>query len=501
MLFIRRSATLAVLVVLACTVALLGGVPAGSRPAAATARTGSVSPTAGSPAALLPSAAKPSAVLPGASRTVGKPRVNLPTRPGSVFSYPNRGKKKQVTIRKRVLNTIKSTWGGPRGTGGAALPTNGRIRIATWTFDDWAIARSLVWAHKRGVSVQVLAAKGPNKRHKPWRWLRRHLPHTRYLPGHPETASKWSFARHCNGSCRGRGGTHHSKYFLFTNVGAAHVRSITMQTSMNLTRMGFEGQWNHATTTWRYKVYRAFSRMFAESRRDRVSSNQYRRFMSGSVHSIFFPRPGTTARYDPIMRALRYVHCKNTLAGGDGNHRTRIRVIQYAMYNNRGVWIAKRLKRLWNAGCNVKMIYAVTSRPVLRILRSRAGRGPIPMRQSVIRNAYGQIVKYNHSKWMTITGHWGSSRRAYAVIAGSSNWGNLAFSSDEQIQQLRSRAHTRAFLAAFTKTWKQRTSRRPGSSRVHSFGRILPGATDTAGELIPEEPVFGEGIYKYLPED
>ena len=141
------------------------------------------------------------------------------------------------------------------------------------------------------------------------------------------------------------------------------------------------------------------------------------------------------------------------------------------------------------------------SRPVLRILRSRAGRGPIPMRQSVIRNAYGEIVKYNHSKWMTITGHWGPSRRAYVVFPGSSNWGNLAFSSDEQIQQIRSYQHTRSHLAAFTRTWKQRTSRRPGSSRVYSFGRMLPGATDSAGELVPEEPVFGEGIYKYLPED
>ena len=152
------------------------------------------------------------------------------------------------------------------------LPINGRIRIATWTFDDWAIARSLYWAHKRGVSVQVLAAKGPNKRHQPWRWLRKRLPHTRYLPGYPETASRWSFARHCNGSCRGSGGTPHSKYFLFTNVGASHVRTITMQTSMNLTEMGFQGQWNHATTTWRRGVP-GVRRIFAESRRDRRSAS------------------------------------------------------------------------------------------------------------------------------------------------------------------------------------------------------------------------------------
>ena len=143
----------------------------------------------------------------------------------------------------------------------------------------------------------------------------------------------------------------------------------------------------------------------------------------------------------------------------------------------------------------------MTSRPVLGILRSRAGRGPVPMRQSVVRNAYGEIVKYNHNKWMTITGHWGRSTRRLVVFPGSSNWGNLAFSSDEQMQQIISYKHTRQHLAAFAKTWKQRTSRKPSAGRVYSFGRMLPGAAETAFEEIPEEPVFGEGIYKYLPED
>jgi hypothetical protein len=497
MLFIRRSATIAALTVLACTISLLGGFSASPRGAATAAGTSSTSTNAVSPAAM-----SPRAVSPGASHTtVGKPRVNAPMRSGSVFSYPNRGKRKQVAIRKRILNTIKSTWGGRRYSSGTALPSNGRIRIATWTFQDWAIARALYKAHKRGVSVQILAAKGPNKRHRPWKWLRKRLPHSLYRAGHPETISRWSFARHCRGSCRGRGGTAHSKYLLFSNVGAYHVPNITVQTSMNLTQKGYKGQWNHATTTWRRGVHRAFGRIFAESRRDRPVSKTYRRFVDGKVQSIFFPRPGTTARYDPVMRALRKVQCRGTTMGGDRRHRTQIRIIQYAIYNSRGAWIAKRLKRLWNAGCNIKIIYAVTSRPVLSILRSRGGRGPVPMRQSVVRNPYGEIVKYNHNKWMTITGHWGASTRRYVVFPGSSNWGNLSFSSDEQMQQIISFGHTRQHLAAFAKTWKQRSSRKPSSGRVYSFARMLPGASDPAFEQIPEEPVFGEGIYKYLPED
>ena len=51
-------------------------------------------------------------------------------------------------------------------------PGNGTIRIATWSFDDWDIAHALVAARKRGVSVQIVAAKGRNNDHPAWTWLR-----------------------------------------------------------------------------------------------------------------------------------------------------------------------------------------------------------------------------------------------------------------------------------------------------------------------------------------
>ena len=348
------------------------------------------------------------------------------------------------------------------------------------------------------MSVQILAAKGPNKRHRPWKWLRKRLPHSLYRKGYPETVSRWSFARHCRGSCRGRGGTPHSKYFLFSNVGASHVPNITVQGSMNLTQMGYKGQWNHATTTWRRGVHRAYSRIFAESRRDRPVSRTYRRFVDGKVETRLLPPPRHLLALRPGDR-----RCERCMPGSTigGDRRTGPnRIIQYAIYNSRGAWIAKRLKRLWNAGCNIKIIYAVTSRPVLSILRSRAGRGPVPMRQSVVRNAYGEIVKYNHNKWMTITGHWGTSTRRLGVprLQQLGKPGLLLRRADAADHQLPAHA---AALGRLREDLKQRTSRKPSAGRVYSFARMLPGAADTAFEEIPEEPVFGEGIYKYLPED
>ena len=87
------------------------------------------------------------------------------------------------------------------------------------------------------------------------------------------------------------------------------------------------------------------------------------------------------------------------------------------------------------------------------------------------------------------------------VFSGSSNWGNLAFTSDEQMQRILSYRHTRQHLAGLHEDLEAAVLAQAGAGRVYSFGRMLPGAPTVAEDLIPEEPVFGEGIYKYLPED
>src|SRR5665811_1962927 len=95
-----------------------------------------------------------------------------------------------------------------------------------------------------------------------------------------------------------------------------------------------------------------------------------RRYSTGPVLDIFFPFRGATATTDPVMQALSQVRCAGATAGGSS--RTQIRII-----------------------------YAIATRPVLQILRNGSGRGAIPMKQSVITNGRREIVKYNHSKWMT----------------------------------------------------------------------------------------------------
>ncbi|WP_027860654.1 phospholipase D-like domain-containing protein [Marmoricola sp. URHB0036] len=429
-----------------------------------------------------------------AARDIGTPPIIYAPPSGNYFAYPNRSKQAKLAIRNRVLNSIKGTWGGRRTSIGTPMPGNGKIRIATWTFDDWSIARALVAARARGVSVQVIAAKAANKQKGPWKYLKKRLGSRLIRPGYPASADTVSFARECRGSCRGPGGTAHAKYFLFDKIGRGHQRYVTFQTSMNLTRFGYTGQWNQATVMKFKSVYDDYLGVFKQARlAHRTTSPYHVRTVGPKALDYFFPRPGARAAEDPVMQTLRLVSCTGAGYGGTANHRTRIRIIQYAMYGDRGVWIAKRLRALWNAGCDVRMIYSVITRPVLQILRSGSGRGPIPLRQSVTKNGAGEIVKYNHSKWMTITGHWGSLTSAWVTFNGSANWSLAAFANDEQMQRIRDVSQTKPYLAAFNTTWNQKTSKKPPHARLSASGRALPipGVPETA-------PTWGKGIYKFM---
>jgi hypothetical protein len=441
---------------------------------------------------------------PGATMT---PPGAAPMGQGTYFSYPNRSAGERVAIRNRVVNSINATWGRwytPKRQDlrpGCAQRISGwdvhrgTIRMATWTFNDWAVRDALVKAAQRGVSVQIIAAEGINKvgvdgsgPYKPWVSVRS------YLRGYAGDAwiGGWgrNWAWECSGACRGRGGTPHSKFFLFDDVrssGNAHVRNIVVQTSMNLTQFAYTGQWNQAVSMWNPAIYNRYLQVFQQMAVKEVHG--YQSTADGGAQNTFYPGGSVSLARDPVLAALNQVRCTGATSGGI-NGRTRVRVIQYAIYDSRGTAIAKKLRGLWNAGCNVAIIYSVSSRPVLSILRARSGRGPVPMKQSVIKNGAGEIVKYNHSKWLAISGHYyGVSRGTWTVVSGSSNWSNFAYSCDEQMTQYYGSYWASPYFRTFETTWRQKTSRAPTAGG------------STAGARMPSEPVLGQGIYRHMEND
>jgi hypothetical protein len=411
------------------------------------------------------------------------PPVSAPIGTGSYFSFPNRSRAEAYAIRNRVLNTINSTWGYYYSAvrDDPEWPTRisrwkqhrGVIQMTTWSFNDAGVRDALIRAANRGTLVQIIAARSVNNlyKYKPWLTLRATL-------NNSTNRARGNWARECPGACRGSGGAPHSKYFLFDGVrspSGAKLNGITVQTSANLTAFAVSGQWNHATVTRSASIQSRFRSVFrASALRQRGG---FRDYHDGNARSMFFPKGGAP---DPVLAFLNRVRC-----GG-----TRVRVEQYAIYGNRGQAIAKKLRSLWNAGCDVRIIYSVSSRPVLSMLRSRVGRGPVPMRQSVIFNKRGEIGRYNHSKWVAVAGRYAGATGQYAVHAGSANWADLGFTSDEQMQEIRGYSWTRPFFANFDKTWAQGTSRPPRTGRVAVGGRLVPAT--------PEEPTFGSGVLRNL---
>jgi phosphatidylserine/phosphatidylglycerophosphate/cardiolipin synthase-like enzyme len=452
--------TSAILTVIAMVAAVLG--------LSATSQASGATPKA-APATISPTLAR-------AAATVGQPSTNYVPPPTSFFSYPNRGRAGQQAIRIRVLKTIRSVWGGPKTPRGMTYEGNGTIRIATWTLADWEVARALVAAQRRGVSVQIVAARSANKDHQQWKWLKRKLGQRTYIPGKSGSRDKVSFARECRGACRGPGGTAHAKYFMFDNVGSGHVHNVVVQSSMNLTVTGYKGQWNQAFVNRSAAIYDQFLSVFRETRIGRATSPSFRSFNAGTTVSLFFPLRGGNKGNDPVMKMLNRTSCTG---------HTKIRIIQYAIYGSRGTYLAKKLRSMWSRGCDVRIIYSVSSRPVISILRNGSGRGRIPMKQSVTTNRQREIVKYNHSKWMSIMGPQGSY-----VMTGSSNWSAFAFAGDEQIQEIKSRFQAGRHNSTFNTTWRQKTSHPPMYGKKGSEGRIMWD--------IPPQPTFGKGIYKNL---
>ena len=403
--------------------------------------------------------------------------------PGAYFSYLKLSGADQTAIRNRVLNTIKSTNGrycAPTGLDdglGNPLYTvvHGSIKLTSWSWNDWDVTEALKAARSRGVSVQAIAARNINEKgndsgpYKPWvgaGGMRRSFDYYRDRVPSALLDDETSWVHDCAGSCRGGGGIAHAKYFLFQDVrssamGSDHVRDLVVQTSMNLTTFAYKGQWNQAKVMTDADSYANFRSIFFEAAQQ--SENGFARWDHGTISDIFFPKKSAP---DPTLQMLNRVNCSG---------RTPVRVIMYAFYDDRGLALARQLRNLWGDGCDVKIIYSLSTRGVLGILRSRAGRGPIPMKQTVIRNRKHEIVKYNHSKWVSAGDR---------VQAGSANWSNNAWTGDEQIQEFNGAG---PFQAAFNRTWSQKISKAPKGARL-------------GDELLqaPEELRWGHGELKYL---
>lgn len=211
----------------------------------------------------------------------------------------------------------------------------------------------------------------------------------------------------------------HSKVMLVSKAGGS--RRIIQHGSSNITGSAGARQWNDWYTKTGHKGrWRGWKKMFRQAAKDRNFGGM--KFKNRKIVSWFAPR-----RSDLVQKLLKRVKCKGARRAGIRG-RTAIRIASSVFQNERGIRIAKKLRRLSNRGCNIKVVFTMMTNKIRNIMR-----GNVRTRQLVRDfNNDGSFDRYLHMKAMTISGHFKNNRNARIVFNGSANWSRMGKISDEQ---------------------------------------------------------------------
>ena len=348
---------------------------------------------------------------------------------GATFNVPRSTAEKEFRVERTITSAINHAKKGSL------------IRISLFSFDRKPVAQALIDAKKRGVHVQILL--NDHQVTGAQRMLHRALGKNRWNK---------NFSYECTNGCRSKGENNHIKFFLFSHTGKA--RDVVMTGSVNFTLNAVKNQYNDVYVKNNApKLYDAFNVLFDQMRKDKPARPLWFSRQIGTqfvLQATPFPNPGP--KHDPIMSILGRVHCKGA-RGGTGNryHHTIVRVSMHAWDGKRGTYIAQRLRNLYAAGCDVKVMYGKGGYNVRRELGVRTKRGYVPAHT----NGYdtdedGQVDLYTHQKELLISGNYATDRSTSLVVTGSSNYQDAGLRGDDEIFQL----HSVGVLKQYINNWK-----------------------------------------------
>lgn len=363
----------------------------------------------------------------------GTPDKYVP-KAGPAFNNPY-GKEKDVRrLIRQVNRTIDS------------VPRGGKIRISAWNVRSANITSALIRAHRRKVSVQVVMDRANWNPNNPNQDAAR-LAAALKVGNKKRSAEKKSYLRRCVGSCRGKHGIPHSKFFLFNKVKAKKngtvrtVRWVSMFGSYNATELGATIQWNDLyTVKEQYDRWKVFEDVFHEMARDKVRKQGLVGYDDGELATLFYPYTGAGSENDPDLAVLNTIACTGAATSSG---KTRIRIAQTAMYGDRGLRLAKKLAQLKRQGCGIRLVYAMFGNQVLKVLRD-AG---VPLTHLAYdANEDGIYDRYVHMKSMAVSGNVGGNPAAKVTYNGSANWTSVALASDEVVGVVRKKWVTNRYM-------------------------------------------------------
>src|SRR5690349_6584974 len=123
-----------------------------------------------------------------------------------------------------------------------------------------------------------------------------------------------------------------------------------------LTDFAAKGQWNQLyTNTHNQPIYAAVIRVFGQMQPGRPACPRQLTLKFPDTTYFFTPMSGAEPQFDFVLQGLRQVQCTGASVQGG---RTKIRIAMYTWRDRRGDWMAKQVRKLWNEGCDVRIIYA-----------------------------------------------------------------------------------------------------------------------------------------------
>jgi hypothetical protein len=328
--------------------------------------------------------------------------------PGVTFNNPYGSTGSQYAIENKVVNSI------------AAAPAGSDVTIVTYNFTYPRAADAMIAADARGVHVRVLVAA------MAW-WD----PQTKRLRSALGTdKADQSFITHCSRACMSdqEGSSMHAKFYLFSKAGnASHV---AMFGSSNLSINSAELAWNNQyTTVGEPQLYAMLYKYFLYMTKDITNENYYRAKSFGKVKLYLYPKNGNPTILDVLNRTT----CKAANRYGTGHGRTLIRIDMFQWTSGR-IDIARKLRRLWLAGCSVRIIYNKwrVSKSVRNILMAHdRKRGDIPI-WNATRPRTGPNY-YTHNKIVSINGGWFGDTSTKVVYGGSENFAASATTQNNEL--------------------------------------------------------------------
>ena len=153
-----------------------------------------------------------------------------------------------------------------------------------------------------------------------------------------------------------------------------------MSTSANATEVAVNYQWNDLYTQVGNRTSTPASSRPSPRRRGPAGQAWLQRVPRPDVIGYVYPWKGRDASGDRVIKELKRITCVGAQGGTGINGRTRIRIAQDAIIDDRGIKIAQILRTKWENGCNIRIVYALmgnrsrASCGTPRAGRSRSGR-------------------------------------------------------------------------------------------------------------------------------